>query len=41
VLFRSGIALTAGGSVLTGCDNFFAGNTGDLSGGVLTNKCIQ
>jgi len=36
----TGIAL-AGGSATTGCDNFFAGNTADISGGVLTNKCVQ
>jgi len=37
----TGIALTACRLVLTGSDNFFAGNTGDISGGVLTNKCVQ
>jgi hypothetical protein len=36
----TGIAL-AGGSVLTGCDNFFAGNTTDVSGGGLTNQCVK
>ncbi|HEX7334869.1 MAG TPA: hypothetical protein VF290_25425 [Pyrinomonadaceae bacterium] len=37
----AGIALTAGGSVLTGCDNFFAGNTNDVTGGALTNQCVK
>ncbi len=36
----TGIAL-AGGSVLTGCDNFFAGNTSDVTGGGLTNQCSK
>jgi hypothetical protein len=36
----AGIAL-AGGSVLTGCDNFFAGNTNDVTGGGLTNQCVK
>jgi len=36
----AGIAL-AGGSVLTGCDNFFAGNTTDVTGGGLTNQCVK
>jgi hypothetical protein len=36
----AGIAL-AGGSVLTGCDNFFAGNTSDVTGGALTNQCVK
>jgi hypothetical protein len=36
----TGIAL-AGGSALTGCDNFFAGNTSDVSGGGLTNQCVK
>lgn len=36
----AGIAL-AGGSVLTGCDNFFAGNTSDVTGGGLTNQCVK
>jgi hypothetical protein len=36
----TGIAL-AGGSVLTGCDNFFAGNTSDVTGGGLTNQCVK
>jgi hypothetical protein len=35
-----GIVL-GGGSVLTGCDNFFAGNTTDVSGGGLTNQCVK
>jgi hypothetical protein len=29
----------AGGVVRTGCDNFFDGNTADVSGGALTNAC--
>ena len=37
----AGIALTAGGSVLTGCDNYFAGNTSDITGGGLTNQCVK
>jgi hypothetical protein len=36
----AGIALV-GGSVLTGCDNFFAGNTSDVTGGGLTNQCVK
>jgi hypothetical protein len=36
----AGVAL-AGGSVLTGCDNFFAGNTSDVTGGGLTNQCVK
>lgn len=36
----TGIAL-AGGSALTGCDNFFAGNTTDVTGGALTNQCVK
>ena len=36
----AGIAL-AGGSVLTGCDNFFAGNSNDVTGGGLTNQCVK
>ena len=36
----TGIAL-AGGTVLTGCDNFFAGNTSDVTGGGLTNQCSK
>ena len=36
----AGVAL-AGGSVLTGCDNFFAGNTNDVTGGGLTNQCVK
>ncbi|HEV8430592.1 MAG TPA: hypothetical protein VGQ41_22000, partial [Pyrinomonadaceae bacterium] len=36
----TGIAL-AGGSALTGCDNFFAGNTSDVTGGGLTNQCVK
>ena len=36
----AGVAL-AGGSVLTGCDNFFAGNTSDITGGALTNQCVK
>ena len=29
----------SGGIVRTGCDNFFDGNTNDVSGGALTNAC--
>lgn len=36
----AGIAL-AGGSALTGCDNFFAGNSNDVTGGGLTNQCVK
>ena len=36
----NGISL-AGGTVLTGCNNFFAGNTTDVAGGGLTNQCIK
>jgi hypothetical protein len=36
----AGVTL-AGGSVLTGCDNFFAGNTSDVTGGGLTNQCVK
>ena len=36
----TGLAL-AGGSILTGCDNFFAGNTNDVTGGGLTNQCVK
>ena len=36
----AGIAL-AGGSVLTGCNNYFGANTSDVTGGGLTNQCVK
>ena len=40
VLNTSAISL-AGGIIRTGCDNFFDGNTTDVSGGALTNACVK
>jgi len=31
----------AGGSIITGCDNFFGNNTNDVTGGALTNNCVK
>jgi hypothetical protein len=31
----------SGGTLLTGCDNYFAGNTNDTSGTVITNTCVK
>ena len=31
----------AGGTIRTGCDNFFGGNTTDVSGGALSNFCVK
>ena len=31
----------AGGTIRTGCDNFFSGNTNDVTGGALTNACVK
>jgi len=36
----TGVAL-AGGAFNSGCDNFFNGNTSDLSGGAITNQCVK
>ena len=38
VLNSTGVSL-AGGTIFTGCDNFFDRNTADVSGGALTNAC--
>jgi len=40
VLNSTAISL-AGGIIRTGCDNFFGGNTADVSGGALTNACVK
>ncbi len=31
----------AGGTIRTGCDNFFGGNSTDVSGGALSNFCVK
>jgi hypothetical protein len=36
----TGVAL-AGGAFNSGCDNFFNGNTSDVSGGGITNQCVK
>jgi hypothetical protein len=36
----TGVAL-AGGAFNSGCDNFFNGNTSDISGGGITNQCVK
>jgi hypothetical protein len=36
----TGVAL-AGGAFNSGCDNFFNGNTSDISGGGITNNCVK
>ncbi|HEY5837427.1 MAG TPA: hypothetical protein VIT19_00225 [Pyrinomonadaceae bacterium] len=36
----TGVAL-AGGAFNSGCDNFFNGNTSDISGGAITNNCVK
>ena len=33
--------LLAGGTIRTGCDNFFDGNTNEITGGSLTNACVK
>ena len=33
--------LLAGGAFNSGCDNFFNGNTADISGGAITNNCVK
>ena len=38
VLNSTGVSL-AGGTITTGCDNFFDRNSADISGGALTNAC--
>jgi hypothetical protein len=38
VLNTTGVSI-GGGTVFTGCDNFFDRNTADVSGGALTNAC--
>jgi hypothetical protein len=34
-------AISNGGVIRTGCDNFFDSNTADVSGGALTNACVK
>jgi hypothetical protein len=41
LLNSTGVALTAGGAFNSGCDNFFNGNTSDISGGAITNNCSK
>jgi hypothetical protein len=36
----TGVVL-AGGAFNSGCDNFFNGNTADISGGAITNNCVK
>jgi len=36
----AGVTL-AGGIIRTGCDNFFGGNTNDVTGGALSNFCVK
>ncbi|HKO61637.1 MAG TPA: hypothetical protein VJV03_10800 [Pyrinomonadaceae bacterium] len=33
--------LLSGGAFNSGCDNFFNGNTADISGGAITNNCVK
>jgi hypothetical protein len=40
VLNSTGVVL-AGGAFNSGCDNFFNGNTADISGGAITNNCVK
>jgi hypothetical protein len=40
ILNDTGVAL-AGGAFNSGCDNFFNGNTSDISGGGITNQCVK
>ena len=40
VLNDTGVALV-GGAFNSGCDNFFNGNTSDISGGAITNNCVK
>jgi hypothetical protein len=40
LLNDTGVAL-AGGAFNSGCDNFFNGNTSDISGGGITNNCVK
>jgi hypothetical protein len=41
LLNTTGVALTAGGAFNSGCDNFFNGNTNDITGGAITNNCSK
>ena len=40
-LFNTTGISVAGGSIRSGCDNFFNGNSADVAGGALTNNCVQ
>ena len=40
-LGNSTAVLLAGGAFNSGCDNFFNGNTADISGGAITNNCVK
>ena len=40
LLNDTGVAL-AGGAFNSGCDNFFNGNSNDISGGGITNQCVK
>jgi hypothetical protein len=40
LLNDTGVAL-AGGAFNSGCDNFFNGNSNDVSGGSITNNCVK
>ena len=40
LLNDTGVAL-AGGAFNSGCDNFFNGNTNDITGGGITNNCVK
>ncbi len=37
----TGVTLTAGGAMRTGCDNFIDGNTTEITGGGFSNACVK
>lgn len=37
----TGVTLTVGGAMRTGCDNFIDGNTTEISGGSFSNACVK